>query len=392
MRKNKQYHIGDYWLNFFLLALFLLPQNEVLYYTVPLGMLILTDWKRKPDNKLSSIVLLIIVLLGVSLLTNLSKPWVDTKSYFKAMQFIVCLIAFGKLKSLRIMKGTLVILILYLALFQFAGIFHISLINSISSYLYPLTDKTEMLNNYVSEMDFSGIGADARLFGIYRNSNNCALYWQIILLLLLIEKDTLFKKPKDNLAFYTLLLLTLGGIVAAGSRTSFLVLIATILIYFNTNNSKAIFRVIIPLALFVGIVFFYGSELRMFRVEEGMSGSFELKLAIISRYIETDLDTLSLLFGRFTTKALVPLLNTVFSGTDSDVGDMFVRYGIISLIVWGIFLTYVFLKLDKRYRVFFCIFLWVFSNTVLVNYRTSTILLLVLNIYYCRKLLNSSKL
>jgi len=385
MNRSLQYSTKDYWLNFFLIAFFIFPQSEVLYYAVPIGMFALTDWRKQTSDSLMLFVWLIIFLLGASLLVNISQSWVDAKSYLKAIQFIVCLLSFGRLKSLRIMKGTLVFLVFYLAIFQFAGVFNISAINNLSSILYPLTDKTEAVFESVSEMEMSGIGYNTRLFGIYRNSNNCALYWEILLLLLISERDILYQKRKDSILYIALLLFSLWGIVAAGSRTSFLVLIAIAVMYFTVSNTRAKFSVLIPLTVFMAILFIFGRDMRMFQVEEGMSDSFGMKMTILSRYISTDLDALSFLFGRFTTKALVPLLNTMFAGTDCDFGDMFVRYGILSFVAWLSFLIFIFNKIDKNNRVFFCIFLWIFSNTILVNFRTSTILLLVLSIYYSRK-------
>lgn len=384
MNKNKYTREGVL-LNIVLILFFLLPQNMFLYLTVPVGMLLVSNIGNRNERTWSLYGYIILAVLMTSAVVNLSETWVDSKSYLRALQLIVCFICFGKTKSSDIYKESLIFIIFYLAIFQFAGILHINPIINLSYVIYPLTDKTELVFERSLNMGIlEAGGANERLFGIYHNANNCAIYSQILLILLVIEKEQFHGRFLGKWSYYALLLIVILMLIAAGSRTSFIVLVAVGLTMFGSEKKGRLVEIGFIILLFVVLVNGLGIDLRMFKVGDGLNSSFGVKLRIIEDYMESNPSLLKLLFGCFTCQALIPLINTQFAGTDMDFGDMFVQYGIVFLIVISFFLFSVFRSLKKQYRPILWILLWMFSNTIICNFRTSSILLLVLSILVLR--------
>lgn len=371
-------------LNFFIVLLFLLPQNMVFYLTVPIGMLFLSDFSNV-KGQWGGFFFTVITVLLLSILANNNEIWVNTKSILKALQLSVCFLCFGKTKSTVIYKGTLTIIIFYLALFQFAGILHINPIIELTQYLYPLADKHELAFERSLDMSILEMGGfNERLFGIYHNANNCAIYSQILLVMLVIEKEQFMRGRMSKLLYYVLLLTIIVSLMAAGSRTSFIVLVGIGLTMFGSDLKGRIGEVVLIIGLFVAFVSLVGIDLRMFRVGDGMDSSFGVKIGIVEKYWNTNPSFSRILFGCFSTQALITLINTDFAGTDMDLGDMFVQHGIVFLFVVFFFLVKVFKSLKREYKPILWIFLWMLSNTVFCNYRTSSIMLLLLSIYIIR--------
>ena len=382
MRTNR-FTTSDVLLNLFLVLLFLLPQNMILFVAVPIGMLLVSDVERNIGGKWSKYVMAILFVLVFSLMTNINETWIDSKSWLRALQLIVCFFFFGKTKGLKIYKETLAFIIIYLSLFQFAGVLHITPIVNLSYILYPFSEKAEFAFEQTLNMGlFETGGFNERLFGIYI---------QLTLILLLIEKEQFMNNKFWKRLYVVLLLLDILGLVGAGSRTSFLVLITIGLTMFSGNLKNRFGEILVVIALFLFLIYL-GLDLRMFKVEDGMSSSFGLKIEIVEKYLNADISFFQLLFGCFSSQALLPLINTLFAGTDFDFGDMFVQYGIVFIVVLLAFLLEVFQSLRKEYRKLFCILLWMFSNTVMCNYRTSSIILLLFSIYVMKSHITQSNL
>lgn len=383
MRSNKL-SMNDVLVNIFLILLFLLPQSMILYLAVPIGILMVSNFSRNFGGKWSMYFLALIFILSFSLMANISETWVDSKSWMRALHLILIFLCFGKTKSTRIYKGTIAFIIIYLSVFQFAGVLHLTPIVNLSYILYPLSDKAELAFEQTLNMGlFEAGGFNERLFGIYHNANNCAIYIQLTLIMLLMERDQFHNNKYEKILYGALLALDVLGLVAAGSRTSFIVLVVIGLTLFSEDFKNSFGIIILVVCIFFVLVNI-GLDLRMFKVQDGMSSSFGFKIQIVENYLDLDLSLFKLLFGCFSTQALVPLINTQFAGTDMDLGDMFVQYGLSFIVFIAIFLVDVFKSLKKEYRTIFCILLWMLSNTIICNYRTSSIVLFLMSIYVVR--------
>ncbi len=381
----KKYTRDGILLNLYLVLLFLLPQSMTLYLTAPIGMLLVSNYGNNHGGKWSIYGFVAFIIILISTVVNVNENWVDSKSYLRALQLIVFFFCFGKTRSTEIYKGTLIFIIIYLALFQFAGLLHLGPIVDLSYTLYPLSEKAELAFERSLNMSLLEAGGyNERLFGIYHNANNCAIYTQILLILLVIEKDQFNGKKWGKMLYFILLIIVVLMLMAAGSRTSFIVLVAIGLTMFGSEIKTRSLEIGLIILLFVLLVSVFGIELRMFKVGDGMNSSLGFKVQIVEDYLSVIPSVMKILFGCFTCQALIPLLNTSFPGTDMDFGDMFVQYGLLFLIFIFVFLNNVFFSLNKKYRHLFWILLWMFSNTIICNYRTSSIMLLVFSIYVLR--------
>ena len=127
----------------------------------------------------------------------------------------------------------------------------------------------------------------------------------------------------------------------------------------------------------------------MFKIEDGMNDSFGVKINILEYYLYRCDDVIDLLFGAGSTNILIQNYDLTFSGTDFDLGDIVISYGFLFYIVYIPFYIVIFRKIKKEYLVMIPVILWMFSNTIICNYRMSAVWLLTLGILL-RKSLDSA--
>lgn len=375
----------DHLFNISLVLFFILPQNGLLYYFVPIAMLIMTDWKKPRREQLKALSGVMVSSLAITFVVNSMSPWVTTKAFLKLIELTLLIQCFGRLRKIIIIKEYLVFLVFYLIIFQFAYQFNVPIIGQLMQQIYPLS--ADELEQYAFRQDlgFSDIGgASARLGGIYYNSNNCASFLEMLLLLVVNER-----KQFRRSVFLTLVALIVIGVLSTGSRTSMLVLAVLMFFMFARGNSSEKWSAFAFMVAAVVYYLLYGSDMRMFMVKEGIDDSFMIKVGILADYISSTASPLRLLFGCLSGSYLVYALGNQFPGTDFDIGDVTVAYGFAFIIVLLFFLWYLFKNLGK-YNTFLCILIWCFSNTIFMSYRASALFLLITSMYYSRNLMEKS--
>lgn len=381
-RTLDSYTWKDHLFNISLVLFFILPQNELLYYFVPVAMVLITDWKKTRGERLRTLSGIMVFSLAITFMLNFMSPWVTTKSILKLIEFTLLILCFGRLRKITIIKGYLIFLVLYLIIFQFAYQLNVPLVSQLMQQIYPLS--ADELEQYAFRQDlgFSDIGgAGARLGGIYYNSNNCASFLEMLLLLVANERKQ-FKKS----IFLILVALIVLGVLSTGSRTSMLVLAVLMMFMFSKGNGSDKRTVIVFMVAAIIFYLLYGSSMRMFMVKDGMDDSFLIKVGIFTDYITSWVSPLRLLFGCLSGTYLVYALGNQYPGTDFDIGDVTVAYGLIFIIMLLFFLWHLFKNLG-RYNSFLCILLWCFSNTIFMSYRASALFLLITSMYYSKSIL-----
>lgn len=376
------YSWRDHLFNISLVLFFILPQNGLLYYFVPVAMLLMTDWRKPRREQLKALSGVMVASLAITLVVNSISPWVTTKSFLKLIELTLLILCFGRLHRITIIKEYLVFLVLYLIVFQFAYQFNVPLIGQLMRQIYPLS--ADELEQYAFRQDlgFSDIGgASARLGGIYYNSNNCASFLEMLLLLVVNERKQ-FKKG----VFLILVTLIVVGVISTGSRTSMLVLAVLMMFMFVRGKASEKWSALAFMVAAIVYYLLYGSDMRVFMVKEGMDDSFMIKVGILADYISSSVSPLRLLFGCLSGSYLVYALGKQFPGTDFDIGDVTLAYGFIFIIVLLCFLWYLFKNLGK-YNTFLCILIWCFSNTIFMSYRASAVFLLITSMYYSKSIL-----
>lgn len=382
MNDKIRINLNNHLFNVILVLLFILPQNELLYYFVPIAMILVTDWGKTPDSHMKSMIGMLLASLLMTLFLNMMSPWVTTKNYFKLVELSLLLVCFGRLKSVVIIKEYIIFLILYLLIFQFAYQLNIPLISQIISQIYPLDEDELAKYAFREDLVFSDLGGyTARLGGIYYNSNNCALFLEMLFLLLVNER-----KQIKKWLFFILVALLVFGIMSTGSRTSMLVLaILMIFMFFNVGKSE---KWVVLFFMLAGLTYFItvGSSMRMFAVRQGMDDSFSIKLNILVNYISSSDSLTRLLFGCLSGNYLVVALGGGYPGTDFDIGDVTVVYGFVFDVILLVFLWNLYKSLGQ-YKSFMVVLIWCFSNTIFMSYRASALFLLIASMYYSRNLL-----
>lgn len=376
------YSWKDHLFNITLVLFFILPQNELLYFFVPIAILFVTDWAKPQKSNLRWLILVMIFSLSITFILNATSPWVISKAYLKLIELFLLIITFGRLRKFVIIKEYLVFLVIYLITFQFAYQLNIPVINQLMQQIYPLSEESIKQYAFRQELEFSDIGGvSARLGGIYYNSNNCASFLEMLFLLVVNER-TQFKKY----VFLVLIGLLVFGIISTGSRTSMLVLAMLMMFMFvsgNKSEKKWIFLFMVASIIYY---LYYGSSMRIFMVKDGMNDSFLIKVGILRHYIASVDSTMRLLFGCLSGSYLVNVLGNKFPGTDFDIGDIIVAYGFVFVIILLFFHCFL-LKNLGRHNSFLYILIWCFSNTIFMSYRASALFFLITSMYYSRNLL-----
>lgn len=380
-RTMHSYTWKDHLFNISLVFFFILPQNGLLYYFVPVAMFLMTDWRKPRREQLRALSGGMVASLAITFMLNSMSPWVTTKSFLKLIELTLLILCFGRLRRITIIKEYLVFLVIYLIVFQFAYQFNVPLLGQLMQQIYPLS--ADELEQYAFRQDlgFSDIGgASARLGGIYYNSNNCASFLEMLLLLVVNERKQ-FKKGM----FLILVALIVIGVLSTGSRTSMLILAVLMMFMFARGKASEKWGALAFMVAAIVYYLLYGSGMRMFMVKEGMDDSFMIKVGILADYILSQDSLIRLFFGCQSGSYLVYVLGNPFPGTDFDIGDVIVAYGFVFAIILFFFLWFLYKKLG-RYNTFLCILIWCFSNTIFMSYRASALFLLITSMYYSRNL------
>lgn len=361
------------------LLLLILPTNQFFYLFVPVSILLLYDSKKTIRSSLLYLIIALILLMTISFIVNIEEFYVSTKDVLRVLALIVLFISFGRLKGNFILAPYIVIAILFIVASQILYALDIPFVNLvINNYYLP---SEELQKNYEFSMsDFGQI----RLGGIYGNSNNYAGYIELVLVLLIIEKRQ-FKK----IHFYVLVGLIIYSIIATGSRTSLIVLVAIIMHYIYIYNRKSFNSIGLSITVVLIITFIVSQyvdfySLRVFRIDEGVNDSLGYKVDLLIKYLNQDLPTSRILFGSFSGSVMTKYSITTFPGTDFEIGNSILMFGFIFFITLFFFYLTIFKHLLPQYRILYTILLWMFSNSILFSYRMAAVWIMVLSLYYYR--------
>ena len=363
--------------NILLVLFFLLPQNIVLYALVPIGYLLMIDSGIKQNGRLHSYFTLVLLFIFLSFVFNILEPWIDIKSALRALELIIIFYCFGRQKVVEISKWTIVFLSFYIVGSQFSIFF--PKLDSLIDSIYPITEAEEIL--VLKGADADDIGSySVRFGGFYRNPNTCAMFLNLLFALAIIER-----RKFGKFDFWIVLAVIFLGIILSGSRTAFVVLMAFFLIYLHSSNRKIFVRIIPAIAVVGTVVYFVGDQLldfRLFQVGSGLKDSMTEKASILFQYIERMPSFIILLFGCFTIQATKYIVGGSFGGTDNDLGNILVAYGIIFYFILIGFYMYLYRKLSKEYKILLALLLWSISGSLIFAYRVVAVLMLILSIYY----------
>lgn len=359
--------------------LLILPTNQFFYLFVPLSFIFLYDSKKTLHLSLFYVICITVLLMNISFLVNINEYYLSLKDISRALALIILFVTFGRLKGNVILASYIVVAIGFIVASQLLYAFNIPFVNSIiNNYYLPSEDLQK-----IYEFSMSSFG-QIRLGGIYGNSNNYAEYLELVLVVLIVERKQFQKKY-----MYILFGLITYSIIATGSRTSLIVLIAIILHFIYINYRKSFTGLLLSFAILFTITLLISQfvdflSLRAFRINEGVDDSLGIKFDLLIKYLIQDLPLSKILFGGFSGSAMLKYVNTTFPGTDFEIGNLIVYFGFTFFIIILLFYISIYKKYLPRYRFVFIILLWMFSNSILLSYRMSAVWMLVLGLYYYR--------
>lgn len=377
-----KYDINNHYLSITWLLLLILPNNNLLYYFVPLSFILLYKFNKRNKTKYSFLLRAMIISLVFTLLINYGRDYALTKDIFRLITLIIILASFAGLKGNVILKQYIVFAALFLIISQFAFALKITPVMDLIKSYYPLEDEVNVylrLENY----SISNFGIQ-RLGGIYYNPNQYARYIEFVLIALLCEVKQ-FRKQEITI----LLFLIIVSIAATGSRTSFLVLVAIALVYLYSNKLMTKKNVLLLSVVGIGVILYLlvntnFLDLRIFKVNEGFDTSLNIKIKVLTDYLSANKNFLTLFFGNLSPMVLIIKYNIGILGTDFDIGNIIVYYGFAFLFLLFLFIISIYRKMDSKYKIVFCILLWMFSSAIITNYRTAPLFFLMLGLYYSR--------
>ena len=230
---------------------------------------------------------------------------------------------------------------------------------------------------------------DYRLGGFYHNPNQCSRYITMLLAFFLVVNQGV--KSKGILVFTAIAYI---AVLLTGSRTGFVV--ASLILYFGllrqkaySGNTRYLFLAIAVAG--IGYILESGYALRGLNVEEGMSGSANIKWETFVYYLTNEQNFFTLLVGHLDPSLFVVHSALVMEHFDSEYGELIFRYGIIGFLGIFFFWWKTAMRIHKTERFFFLLLLWTISSTIVASYRALFIFMLFLSIIYSNNVISSCK-
>lgn len=362
-----------------------MPVGNMFYIFVPLVFLCLYKKNKHCVGSIKATTLLLVFTIVISIITNINEVYISTKVLQRDVTIIILLLTFNNLRGDSILKPYIWVALIYIAISQISYAFGMPLASAFFDTVYHISDYyTNTVSQDISNIDSTALGKTFRLGGIFYNSNNCASYICLIYGLGLSEHKQFTKK--EIIIFAILCLLSL---FYTGSRTSLIVFCVITITYFYLQKLNIIGPTIIILIVVLLLNFIDISEIRMFKIDEGMDNSFGVKINILNDYLRDCSSISDLIFGSGSTEVLISNYKMAYGGSDFEIGDIIIMFGFLFFMFYVIFTMCICKCLKREYMVIIPFLLWSLSNTVICSYRMSAVWLITIGILL-RKSIDSS--
>lgn len=251
--------------------------------------------------------------------------------------------------------------------------------------LHPLSDFIEWI--YYSEASIrvrtltSYAGQIPRTGGFLGNPNQAAKFLNLLLILHLVATARSSNHSRPGLQSLIFGVCYIAAIFLTGSRTGFIVSVVTIYIAILTSfgtSAVVMYRrfaiatlVTLVFVLLISWAYFLGSDLRIFQIGEGVTGSFSTKVRLFLIYFGTEkLHLFSSMVGNFFSETAPMRYPIVFADVtfnlDSDLGYFIYTFGLMGLVALALKL---FSLRGSVPIVFVSLFLWFFSGSFFFHFK-----------------------
>ncbi len=379
---SKKVSRQEHLLGLAILVAFLLPHTNTLFLMINplLCMLLVMCSQHKSKISYSFVAIIPIV---VSLLLNMHVASLKAfQSTFIILLYFACFPFVGRI---HVRNVYLHICLSYIIISQIVYLLGIPFLTNFFDTAYPISDDDYRYYSHIQNTISYGNIFSYRLGGLYHNPNQCARAVTFLLAFFLA-----LNSGKNSRGSVTFLLIIYTSILLTGSRTGFVV--STLLLYFgylrNERQSKEIRMLFVFLAL-LGLVYIIstGTALRGFDIESGLNNSVDSKWYTFLYYLFGESSLVSLLFGHLDPMLFTGSYGVAMHNFDSEYGELFFRFGFIGTLGVICFWWMTFKYLDKKYRFFYILFLWMVSSTVVSSFRAFFMCMLLLSVLVA----NSSK-
>lgn len=356
------------------LLAFILPHSSTLFLLVNplLCILLIMNFKRQ----WSSYVFIVVAPILLSVLLNLNIA--SQKAFFSVFSILLYFGFFPLVGAVRVRNIYLYIILSYILISQLVYLIDIPILTSFFNNAYP-ADVDDILGiGHMQDTISTNNVFDYRLGGIYHNANNCAEY-----LCMLLAFYLAFNHNENGSVVLTFCILTYSGVLLTGSRTGFVV--ATLILFFGLFRKRrysGISRYVLWGAAIIGLLFFIrsGVSLRGLDVESGFHNSANAKWDTFVYYLKNESNFIALIFGHLDSSLFAMFTGSAIEGYfDCEYGDLIFRFGIVGFFSIMYFWLLTAKRLEKGYRFYFLILLWIISSSVVAAYRACFIFILLLS-------------
>lgn len=352
---------------------FILPHAfPVLLFINPLIVVLLKINNKEKSYYFNTIVL---VALFIPFLFNFAQG-VTVKSIQIWATICLYFFCFPFVGRTRVNNVYIYITFVLIFISQLAWLLNISFLTNLIDMLYPMSEYMEGAYTYMAEnITFENYNT-FRLGGIYRNSNSCSEALCMLMGFYIANNRKLEKKTMIVLA------VMMYAIIITGSRTGFIVSGLMVSLYFIFNK-RILYVLPVGIAFILFVIFGGNSELRVFDVQEGISGSLSTKSATFISYLSNENSPIKLLFGHFDAIKYRTMAKAGFMNTfDSDYGTLIFSYGFVGFLIILLFFYTVFKRVGKHEKICFVLLLWMTSATIVKSFRMLFVYMLLLSIIY----------
>ena len=376
----------DYIISVVWLFLLLCPTSTAFYMSIPILLLLLYD-RGHINNK---IILPLFFLLNLTFVFSAFNSFMDTKAILRLMTLGLIFFTFASLRGNKIFFSCVLFASAFVLLSQVSIMYNIPFLAASFDNVYNISYLAmEAYHTDLGAVTYAEIVEGTRLGGIFVNPNVCASYMSVIYATGLCEAYQLGGKNKILYLFVAIVALS---IIITGSRTA---LIVFALVSFNYLKSHGFsIKLYLLIAAIIGLLFVLINidSLRIFKIKEGFETSVGMKMDILFRYIQACDNPIYFIFGAGDISVTTEVLpNTSFSGTDCDLGNIFLVFGIVFYFCY----IYFYCKLYKAYnpvnRYILWVLLWSVSNSILISYRMAPLWFLTIGIVYRRSILERNR-
>lgn len=361
------------------------PTGNIFNISIPILFLVLFNFKNK-----TNIMMPLFVFLMVTLILNLGQPYMWFKGISRLITMGVIFLTFSSFKGYRIYYSYILFTLLYIIGSQISYMYNISFLTSIFNQFYSVADKvSDIYQMDLGNVSMADVSAGRRFGGIYINPNVCASFVSLIYALGLCELNY------DNASrrrIYIFIALVAFSFLLTGSRTSIIVFAIITVLYLRNKGVGVTKFVILGVAFMVLMSVVDFGDYRVFKVREGIDNSFEIKMFLLGNYLDACDNPIYFLFGCGDIAATTVLYHSHMEGTDFDLGNILITFGIFFYILYIAFYFRLYKALPKQDRIILVVLLWSFSNSILISFRMCPVWFISIGVLYRRALMHKKEM